>query len=125
MGAYDMTATQALYEFFTRFGIPAYPTNSVPDTTEFPWLTYEAKVGNAMDSALSCAVNLYYHTDSEAVPNAKAKEISDAIGLGGKMLLHDEGAIWIKRAEPWLTPLVNEADSAIKQRQLMLSLEFI
>jgi len=120
-----MTATQALYTFFSQFTIPAYPANSVPETTTFPWLTYEAKVGNAMDGSISCAVNLYYHTDSEAQPNAKAKEIADAIGMGGKVLTYDDGAIWIRRGEPWCTPLVNTDNYAIKQRQLMLMLDYL
>lgn len=117
-----MTQAEALYKFFSSFDIPAYPANSVPKDTKFPWLTYEAKTGFWGDS-VSCAVNLYYHTDSEVAPNAKIKEIGDRIGLGGIQLLCDEGTIWVQRATPWNTPIA-EADSATKHKQLMLTLDF-
>lgn len=118
-----MTQTEALYKFFSSFDIPAFPANSVPETTTYPWLTYEAKTGFWGDS-VSCAVNLYYHTDSEKLPNDKAWEIAERIGMGGIQLPCDTGAIWIKRGTPWSTPIA-EADSATKHRQLITTLEFI
>lgn len=118
-----MTQTEALYKFFSSFGIPAYPANSVPETTKYPWLTYEAKTGFWGDS-VSCAVNIYYHTESERLPNAKAQEIADEIGLGGIQLHCDTGAIWVKRGTPWSVPIAEE-DSATKHRQLMTILEFL
>lgn len=120
-----MTIAAALYEFFSSFGIDAYPNNSVPDKAKFPWLTYEATLGNWGDAPVSIGVNLWYHTESEAVPNAKVKQISDAIGNGGVMLKCDDGAIWVKRGEPWCNSLANENDSTIKQRALNITLEFL
>lgn len=120
-----MTATEALYKFFNSFGIKAYPANATPETLTFPWMTYEAIVGNAGDLPLSCTVNIYYHTDSEAIPNHKAQEIADELGLGGIQLPYDKGSIWVKRGEPWCISVYNDADSAIKQRQLDLELEFL
>lgn len=120
-----MTKSKALYDFFNSFGITGYPINQVPDDTVFPWLTYENTIGNAGDSEISIQVNLWYRTDSEAIPNAKAEEISKAIGLGGKLITHDEGAIWVKRGTPWCNSLNDESDSAIKRRVLNIILEFI
>lgn len=116
-----MTQAEALYKFFSGFGIPAYPANSVPNDTVFPWLTYELKTGYVGDS-FSCAVNLYYYTDSEAVPNAKAEEIGNEIGLGGIQIPYDSGTIWIKRGSPWVTPIPEE-DSTIKHKQLLTMME--
>ena len=118
-----MTQGEALYKFFSLFDIPAFPQNSVPDGTSFPWLTYELKTGYFGD-IYSCAVNLYFHTDSEKQPNEKAKEIGDKIGMGGIQIPYDGGTIWITRAEPWCTSLVEE-DTSIKHRQLMTELEFL
>lgn len=120
-----MTATEALYRFFNSFGIKAYPANAVPDSLEFPWITYEAKVANTGDSPVSSTVNIYYHTDSEAIPNHKVQEIADEIGLGGIQLPYDKGSIWVKRGEPWCLPIYNDSDGSIKQRQLDIELEYL
>lgn len=120
-----MTKTQALYEFFNSFGIVAYPSTSVPETTEFPWITYENIVGNKGDTNIAIAVNIWYHTESDAIPNAKAEEIAQAIGLGGKVIAYDDGLIWIKRGLPWCTALADENDPSIRRRYLNIILDFM
>ena len=96
-----MTKAAALQKFFGSFGIPAYPSNNVPDETTFPWLTYDVSFGSWGDGEIPIAVHLYYHTTFEAIPNAKAEEIGKAIGLGGVMLHCDDGAVWIKKGSPF------------------------
>lgn len=120
-----MTKSQALFEFFNSFGLKAYPTTAVPDDAVFPWITYENNIGNAGDAQISCAVNLYYYTDSEADPNAKAEEIAQAIGRGGKLIRYDDGSIWIKRGSPWCLALPDQNDSTIKRRSINITLEYL
>lgn len=120
-----MTAEAALYQFWSGFGINAYPTTAVPDDTVFPWLTYEVQTGFFGDGELGIAVNLYYYTDSEKEPNLKAKEIADAIGQGGVQIPYDDGTIWIKRGTPWCINLVDNTDRTIKRRQLNVTLEYL
>ena len=36
-----MTPTAALYQFWSSFGITAYPSNRVPEDTAFPFITYD------------------------------------------------------------------------------------
>ena len=80
----DKTKTAALYEFFNRF-ITAYPFTSVPmndagqEDVIFPYATYEVVVDNFDGGEVSIALNLWYYTTSEAIPDAKAQEISNAI----------------------------------------------
>lgn len=119
-----MTEAAALDKFWNSFGIQAYPATAVPDDTVFPWLTYEVQSGFFGDQPTGVAVNLWYHTDSEAVPNAKVREIADAIGRGGIQLRCDNGSIWIKRGAPWCINLTDESDISIKRRQLNVTLEF-
>lgn len=120
-----MTKQEALQNFFSGFEITAYPIGAVPEDTVFPWLTYDANIGNAGDGETSCTVDIWYHTESEAVPNAKVKEISEKIGLGGILLPYDGGAVWVKRGEPWCIPVVDDTDYSIKRRELNISLEFL
>lgn len=119
-----MTKDKALQAFFGGFGIPAYTTASVPRNTEFPWLTYEYSPSAFDEGETSITVNLWYHTESEAVPNAKAQEISNAIGLGGRVIRCDGGFIWLKRGSPFCQSLADEADRNIKRRYINITAEF-
>ena len=74
---------------------------------------------------MSLTVNLWYRTESEAIPNAKAQELSDAIGMGGKVIPCDEGYIWLKRGSPWCKNLADEVDSAIKRRYINMTAEYL
>lgn len=120
-----MTKFAALQAFFEDFGISAYPSNSVPDETAFPWLTYDVMTGNFGDGEVPISVHLYYHTTSEAIPNAKVEEIGAAIGRGGVLVACDDGAIWIKRGSPWCTAQTDATRPEIKHRLLNITLEYL
>ena len=119
------TKAAALHEFFSSFGLPAYPVSSVPEDTVFPWLTYELITSAWEEGEVGIVVNLWYYTESEATPNAKAEEISRAIGLGGTTLPCDDGLIWVKRGSPWCQSLRDDTDPLIKRRYLNISAEYM
>lgn len=120
-----MTKAAALHQFFNSFGIPVYTATSVPDDVVFPWLTYELITSAWEDGPVGLTVNLWYRTTSEAVPNAKAQEISEAIGMGGKIVPCDGGYIWLKRGSPWCQSLRDETDSVIKRRYINVTAEYL
>lgn len=119
-----MTKGQALQNFFSGFGMEAYPSHAVPDDAIFPWLTYDAIFDSFSGGEVSITVNLWFHTESEALPNAKAQELSEAIGLGGVFLRCDGGVIWLKRGSPWCQSLSDESDRQVKRRYLNVTAEF-
>lgn len=125
-----MTKDKALYAFFSGFGLPAYPANSVlnengePDVI-LPYLTYTPVFDAWGGEPVSLTVNLWYRIESEAIPNAKAQELSAAIGLGGKVIPCEEGYIWLKRGSPWCQNLADEVDSAIKRRYINITAEYL
>lgn len=120
-----MTKDKALYTFFAGFGLDTYTQTSVPDDVILPYLTYEP-IFSAWDGGeVGITVNLWYYTDSEAVPNAKAQEISNHIGLGGVMVPCDEGAIWIKRGVPWCQNITDDTNPNIKRRYIQVTAEFL
>ena len=122
-----MTKDEALYRFFSGFGIPAYPDTAVlnengePDVV-LPYLTYTPVFDAWGGEPVSLTVNLWYRTESEAVPNAKARELSEAIGYGGVRLRCDEG---LKRGAPWCQNLSDETDLAIKRRYINVTAEYM
>lgn len=120
----NITKAKALLEFMSSFGLPAYVSTSVPHDAPFPRLTYDP-VFDSFGTEVAISVNLWYRTVSEAEPNAKAMEISKAIGMGGRVILCNEGAIWIKRGSPFCQNLSDPDDSMIKRRYINLTLEYI
>ena len=120
-----MTKEQALYQFFNQFDITGYRNTSVPDDVIFPFLTFDAPISSFEEDPVSIALNLYYYTDSEAEPDAKAEEIRQAIGMGGKLLQCDGGAIWLKWGAPWCQSLVDETNANIKRRYINITAEYL
>ena len=118
------TKQKAIYQFFSSFGISAYAENSVPDNAQLPYLTYKLAI-DSYGKEINISVNLFYYTSSENIPDAKAAEISEAIGLGGRMLPCDGGGIWIKRGTPWCQALRDDSDPKIKRRYINVTAEYI
>jgi hypothetical protein len=125
MGADDMTKAAALYQFFSGFGIAAYASTAVPDDVTFPYLTYEVITSAWEGGEVGLTVNLWYYTESEATPNAKAQELSEALGIGGKLLKCDGGYIWLKRGSPWCQSLTDDTSPTIKRRYINISAEYL
>lgn len=119
-----MTQEAVQHKFWSGFGIPAYPNTAVPKNPVLPYLTYQAVSGYDMDIS-NPTVQLWYWTDSEAIPNAKADEIARAIGSGGVYLQCDGGAIWIQRGTPWRIAANADGENSLKLRQLNVQIEFI
>lgn len=120
-----MTKEAALHAWFNSFGIPFYPASAVPDDVVFPWGTYELITDAWGGGEVGLTVNLWYYTTSENPPNAKARELSEAIGYGGISVPCDGGFIWLKRGSPWCQSLRDDTDANIKRRYINISTEYM
>lgn len=75
-----MTNTaQALYEFWSGFGIPAYTTTTVPDEAQLPYITYSLVETEPIGASTHYA-QVFYRSTSNAELLAKVDEIKNAIG---------------------------------------------
>lgn len=119
-----MTKEAAVQAFFERF-LPSYAASAVPEDVVFPYLTYELITGAWEEGEIGLTVNLWYYTTSEAAPNAKVREVSQAIGMGGALAPCDDGAIWFKRGSPWAQSLTDSTDTRIKRRYLNVTAEYL
>lgn len=119
-----MTKEAAIQAFFSRFGLPAMTSAAVGNDQTFPYLTYDLATGAWGDGETAIGVNLWFYTESEKIPNEKARELSAAIGMGGVLLPCDGGAIWLKRGVPFCQSLHEESDPNIKRRYINVSAEF-
>ena len=119
-----MTKNKALYSWFNRF-MDFYRSSSVPGDVEFPYGTYEY-IDSAFDvGEVGLTVNLWFRTESEAIPDEKAQELSKRIGYGGVTIPCDEGYIWLKRGSPFCQSLTYENDPAIKRRYINITAEYL
>ena len=119
-----MTKNKALFAWFNEF-MPFYRASAVPDDVVLPYGTYEY-----IDSAfglgeVGLTVNLWFRTESEAIPDEKAQELSKRIGYGGVTIPCDEGYIWLKRGSPFCQSLTYENDPAIKRRYINITAEYL
>ena len=122
-----MTPEAAIYSFLSGFGIPAYAASSVPDDQPFPYITYELVISDGFGSGeVMMTANVWYRTDSEALPNAKVREIHKAIGRGGVTLPCDGGMLWLKRGTPWAQAVsMSGTDEKVKRRYLNIDIEYL
>ncbi|MBE6898724.1 MAG: hypothetical protein E7475_06960 [Ruminococcaceae bacterium] len=120
-----MTKEAAIHKFLSGFGLDAYAATAVPKDAELPCLTYELSTSAWGDGEAPITVNLWYYGGTEAEPNAKAQELSDAIRLGGVLLSCDGGSVWLKRGSPFCQNLSDASDANVKRRYINLSAEYL
>ena len=123
-----MTKEAALYSFWSSFGLPAYEENSIysmKGAPTYPFITYEVQT-DSFDASVSLTASLWYRPENESweAPNAKKREIAEAIGMGGVMVEIDGGAMWIKRSSPFAQNLGDSSDDFIKRVVLNITVEY-
>lgn len=123
-----ITREQAIYDFMSSFGIPAYAATATPDQAEMPYITYELAMGD-WDNPVSMSVNLWYRTDSEAIINAKAREVDYKLSNGGqKLYFEDSGgimrALWITKGTPFCQAVTDE-DNSVKRRYFNFEMQYM
>ena len=119
-----MTKAAAIYQFWNGFGLTAYEENTVPDDATFPYIAYQL-VTDSFDREIPLTASLWYRSESWTAINAKAEEISQKIGRGGKIISCDDGAIWLKRGQPFSQNMRDESDDLIKRKYLNITAEFM
>ena len=118
-----MDRMQAYQGYWESFQIPAYDETTVPDGAVMPYITYNV-LASGFDETLYPSASIWYKGTSWSEVTAKAEEISRSIGLGGIMIPYQNGAIWIKRGQPFEQRL-SDTDTLIRRIMLNLEIEFI
>lgn len=120
-----MTKTAMLYKFVSSFGLEAYQEHSVPDEAIFPYLTYSVSTDSFSGNEVPITISLWYRTTSWLAINAKAEEISTAIGYGGAIVSCDGGKMWIKRGQPFAISMGDNTDDLIKRKLINVSVDYL
>ena len=119
-----MTKAAVMYQFWNSFGLTAYEENTVPTDATFPYITYQL-VTDSFDREIPLTASLWYRSESWTAINAKTEEISRKISRGGKIISCDDGAIWLKRGQPFAQNMGDESDDLIKRKYLNITAEFL
>ena len=119
-----MTKAAAMYQFWNSFGLTAYEENTVPDDAKFPYITYQL-VTDSFDREVPVTASIWYRSESWTAINAKTEEISQKISRGGKIIHCNDGAIWLKRGQPFAQNMGDESDNLIKRKYLNITAEFM
>lgn len=108
-----MTKTaQALYTFFSGFGIPAYAEYAVPDEADLPYITYQVTEPDWRDEA-TFAARVWYRDTSFAALNATVDSIRAAVGEGVR-LQTDGGALYLFKGTPFVQIMPMEGDDTLR-----------
>lgn len=119
-----MNLQQAIFNFWSGFGLTAYDETAVPDDAKFPYITYES-VSDFWGASVAVTASLWYRSTKWKEVTEKEQEIAFILGRGGKLIRCDEGGFWIKRAKPWAQRLTESEDRMIRRIVLNCEIEFI
>jgi len=118
-----MDKTQAYYALWSRFGIPAYDEQSVPDDAELPYITYEVVLDD-YDNGIITTASLWYRGTSWAEIDEKLNAITDVISVISPLPI-DGGFMYVTKASPWCQRMADETDRTIKRYLLNVGVNFL
>ena len=125
-----MDKSQALYSFWSGFGIPAIDEQSAYDDKaleqldiDFPYITFEVQTSN-LGEPVALTASLWYRSPSWGEITRKSDEIAAYIGYGGKVLPVDGGYIWIMLGAPFAQRMAVE-DDGIRRIVMNITVDFL
>lgn len=119
-----MNKAQALHEFWSSFGIPAYESTTVNDERvgDF-YITYDVKT-DSLDRAVSMSASIWQKgTASWEDVTLKAEQISDAL-IQVKTIPLDVGYLYITRGQPFAQRMADE-DESVRRIYINIMAEYL
>lgn len=102
-----LNTAKTLKTFFSGFGLPAYTTESVPDETTLPYITYPL-VEPEWNEQASFLCQVWYRKNQLTALLTKADQIAAAIGTG-KVIKQQGGYLAIYPSTPLIQTLTDES----------------
>ncbi|MBR0509629.1 MAG: hypothetical protein IJJ85_05885 [Clostridia bacterium] len=122
-----MTKAEALYAYFSGFGLPAFEESALyPETPpETPYLTYERVDGRLCDGATPFSFTVHGRDTSLAQCEEIVKEVGETLSGGGCVLPCDEGYIWLLPGAPLMQLAPDADDPRVKRTVFHAVAEFL
>jgi hypothetical protein len=119
-----MDKEQAIQNFWSQFGIPAYDENSVPDDLRYPFITYSVAT-DMLDDTVSLYGNIFYRSPSWKDITQKKEQIAEYIGAGGVAVKIDTGYVYFCQGTPFAQRMSEPGDDMVKRYYIQLQAEFL
>lgn len=122
-----MDKAQFYQWFWSQFEWTAYDESTVPETgenkAEPPYITYMV-AEDEFDHPVYPNASLWDYGTSWLRISQKAKEISETIGMGGKIYRLNDGLVWVQRGHPF-AQRVSDDDDMIRRIIINIDIEFM
>ena len=120
-----MDKAQAIHEFWSSFGLPAYDENTVDEDAEFPYITYSVSTASIDDFVLLTASLWYYSTSWKEITK-KAEEIEQRLTtMYPPAIKIDGGRAYFVKGVPFSQRMAEESDDAVRRMYLQIEAEFL
>lgn len=119
-----MNKDNAVHYFWNSFGWRAYDETSIPDDATLPYITHEGAT-DIFDREVAQTASLWCRSSDWTEIIAKREEIERAITRGGIIVPYDNGAVWIRRGDPWSRRMSDATDDMIRRIVLNYYVEYI
>lgn len=114
---------QAVQNFWSSFGIPAYDESTVPDDAAYPRITYYVAV-DSLDRPVNLYANVWYRSTSWAEISQKVDEIDSAIrNMRPPTIKIDGGRLYITKGSPFAQRMT-DTDDMVRRVYINLSVEY-
>jgi hypothetical protein len=123
---------EALYNFWSQFGIKAYPSVMVPNEAlkdliniGTPYLTYDIVLGEFEDNCYMTG-QIYYNVLKQGInPLVREQEyITNALKRGGMTIRYSDGLMRVNLASPG-AQIINTEKDAIKKCVINIVVEYM
>ena len=119
-----MDKAQALHNFWSGFGLPAYDENTVPEDAAMPRITYSVST-DSIDNRLLLSGSLWYHSTSWEDISKKAEEIAQAlVTMNPPAIEIDNGRLYLCKGSPFAQRM-EDPDDSIRRIYINLEAEFL
>lgn len=118
-----MDKAQAIHNFWSGFGWPAYDEGTVPDDATFPRITYNVAT-DELGRSLAMYASLWDRGASWSAVSQKADEISATItNLLPPAIPFDGGRVYITKGAPFTQRMTDE-DDMVRRIYINITVEF-
>lgn len=121
-----MTKGQALYNFWSGFGLPAYDENTVPENPGERYITYTTQT-DSIGNVLNLYGNIWdMNSNSWQFVSEKAEEIAEAIVRRHPISYGiDNGRLYIAKGSPFAQRMSDPGSDRVRRMYINIQAEFL
>lgn len=120
-----MDKAQALHEFWSGFGLPAYASETVPDKAVLPYITYDVST-DSLNYVINLNASLWYRSMKWEEISQKAESIAEYISnMQPPTIKLNDGRMYVTKGSPFAQRMSDDGGSDIRRILLSINVEFL